>query len=109
MTDVPCMKMTKQRGGYSIAVHKPSEDIIADGMLLHNRADFSCVCDYSAGSELETVVSELIRQIKATNDLTIRHESQFKAAYRRSGNDIPPDAGMRGGLPETDSGEEFEY
>ena len=32
LTDVPCMKMTKQKGGFSIAVHAPGDTDIADGL-----------------------------------------------------------------------------
>ena len=37
LTDVPCMKMTKQKGGYSIAVHAPGATEVADDMLLQGQ------------------------------------------------------------------------
>ena len=100
LTDVPCMKMTRQRGGYSIAVHAPGSTDISDDMLLQDRADFAVLADYSAGSELEQIAGELFRRIRATHDLTQRRERHVRAAYERRGGNVPPVSGMRGGLLE---------
>lgn len=108
LTDVPCMKMTKQRGGYSIAVHAPGNTDISDDMLLQERADFAVVADYRAGAELEQVAGELFRRIRATHDLTQRHDNQLRLAYERRGKDAPPPSGMRGGLTEDFALEELE-
>ena len=59
--------------------------------------------DYSAGSELESVVTDLIRRIRASHDLSVRHARQVRRAYERSGEPAPPDIAMRGGLVEEDS------
>ena len=105
LTDVPCMKMTKQKGGYSIAVHAPGETNVADDLLMQGRADFAMEADYSAGSELEQVVTELIRRIRATHDLSVRHARQVRRAYERLGENMPLDIAMRGGLEEEDGTE----
>ena len=102
LTDVPCMKMTKQKGGYSIAVHPPGKTELADDMLLQGRADFSVEADYSAGSEIEQVVTLLMRRIRASNELTLRHAEQVQRAHRRRGNYVPLDIPMRGGLEEAE-------
>lgn len=98
LTDVPCMKMTRQRGGYSIAVHAPGNTDVSDDMLLQERADFAVEADYRAGAELEQVAVELFRRIRATHDLTRRHEAQMRLAYERRGKAAPPPSDMRGGL-----------
>ena len=108
LTDVPCMKMTKQRGGYSIAVHAPGDTDVSDDMLLQERADFAVEADYRAGAELEQVAGELFRRIRATHDLTQRHDSQLRRAYDRRGKGAPPSSGMRGGLTEDFALEEME-
>ena len=105
LTDVPCMKMTKQKGGYSIAVHAPGETNVADDLLMQGRADFAMEANYSAGSELEQVVTELIRRIRATHDLSVRHARQVRRAYERRGERAPLDIAMRGGLEEEDGTE----
>lgn len=108
LTDVPCMKMTRQRGGYSIAVHAPGNTDISDDMLLQDRADFAVEADYRAGAELEQVASELFRRIRATHDLTQRHDGQLRRAYERRGKSAPLPSGMRGGLTEDFALEELE-
>ena len=98
LTDVPCMKMTKQKGGYSIAVHAPGKTELADDMLLQGRADFSVEADYREGSEIEQVVDLLMRRIRASHDLNLRHAEQVQRAHRRRGKYVPLDIPMRGGL-----------
>ena len=98
LTDVPCMKMTKQKGGYSVAVHKPGETELADDMLLQGRADFSVETDYTPGSELERIVTLLMRRIRASGELSVEHAIQLQRAHGRRGERVPLDIPMRGGL-----------
>ena len=98
LTDVPCMKMTKQKGGYSIAVHAPGATEVADDMLLQGRVDFSVEADYTPDSEIEQVVTMLMRRIRASHELTLRHAEQVQRAHRRRGKYVPLDIPMRGGL-----------
>ena len=100
LTDVPCMKMTKQKGGYSIAVHAPGRTELADDMLLQGRADFSAETDYTAGSELERIVTLLMRRIRASSDLSMEHALQVQQAHSRRGERVPLDIPLRGGLEE---------
>ena len=100
LTDVPCMKMTKQKGGYSIAVHAPGQTETADDMLLQGRVDFALEADYSAGSEMERIVTMLMRRILATHELSAVHASQLRAAHERRGKQTPLNVSLRGGLVE---------
>ena len=103
LTDVPCMKMTKQKGGYSIAVHAPEKTELADDMLLQGRADFSVEADYSAGSEIEQVVTMLLRRIQVSHDVSLRHAEQVQRAHHRRGECVPLNIPMRGGLEDDDA------
>lgn len=100
LTDVPCMKMTKQKGGYSIVVHAPGRTDMADDMLLQGRVDFSLEADYSENSEMEQVVTMLMRRILATHELSLRHAAQLQAAQRRRGASQPLNIPVREGLIE---------
>ena len=71
-------------------------------MLLQGRADFSVEADYSPDSEIEQVVTLLMRRIRASNELTLRHAEQVQRAHRRRGNNVPLDIPMRGGLEPED-------
>jgi len=95
LTDVPCMKMTKQKGGFSIAVHPPGQTELADDMLLQGRADFSSETDYSAGSELEEIVTLLMRRIRAASDASVIHARHVQRAHERRGEHVPLDIPMR--------------
>ena len=99
LTDVPTMKMTRQKGGYSIVVHAPGETDLSDDMLLQNRADFAIEADYSAGSELEDTVRDLIRRIVDSTALSRRHAKQLALAMKRRGP-VEPDVMHRTGLDE---------
>ena len=102
LTDVPCMKMTKQKGGYSIVVHAPEDTDLSDDMLLQGRADFSLEADYSAGGALEAVVSDLMRRMVVTGELSARHTEQMRLAHRRRRDSVPLDIELRGGLEDED-------
>ena len=102
LTDVPCMKMTKQKGGYSIVVHAPGKTDLADDMLLQSRADFSVEANYIEGSEMEKIVTMLMRRILATHELAQAHAAQLERAARRRGHAMPLQIPLRGGINEED-------
>ena len=98
LTDVPCMKMTKQKGGFAVAVHPPGETELADDMLLQGRADFSVETDYTPGSDLERIVTMLMRRIRASADVSMEHALQVQRAHSRRGEHVPLDIPLRGGI-----------
>ena len=54
--------------------------------------------DYREGSEIEDVVTLLMKRIRASHALTLRHAEQVQRAHRRRGKYVPLDIPMRGGL-----------
>ena len=82
-TDVPCMKMTREKGGYSIVVHTPGDTDTADVMLLQGRVDFSFEADYSEGSEMEMTVKMLIRKIALSHEIAQKRLKQLKKAEEK--------------------------
>lgn len=66
-TDIPCMRLVKNFGGHSIAVYNPAQKNARREMatLIHdNRVNYVCPADYSAGSEIDTVVRAIIDKIE---------------------------------------------
>lgn len=63
ITDVPCMKTVKAKGGYSVAVYEESRKYDADELLNQNRITFSAVADYRENSELDKQVKKIIEEI----------------------------------------------
>lgn len=98
-TDVPCMKMTRQKGGYSIVVHAPNQTDDSDDMLLQGRVDFSLEANYCEGGEMEQTVSMLMRRILATHELSQKHAAQMRLAARRR-DAQPLNIAIRGGITE---------
>ena len=82
-TDVPCMKMTREKGGYSIVVHQPGDTKIADDMLMQGRVDFSFEADYSKGGELERTVALLLKKIAVSHEIAQKHFGQLTQAEKR--------------------------
>ena len=70
LTDVPCMKLVKTSGGYSIAVYGPERREKAAELLTHERVDFVFPADYSEGSPLDATVMAMIQKMVLTDALT---------------------------------------
>jgi len=62
-TDVPCMKMTKQKGGTSIAVYEPGRGDVATSLLRQRRTHYALESDYREGSDLWHVVCGILDDI----------------------------------------------
>lgn len=77
-TDVPCMKLTKVNGGKSIAVYPNRRTDQVKELLKDCRVDFIAKADYSAGSELEDIIKEIIVNIVSSEKLIARHSKQIK-------------------------------
>jgi 2-hydroxy-3-keto-5-methylthiopentenyl-1-phosphate phosphatase len=68
-TDVPCMKLVKANGGYSIAVYKEAEKDKVNELLTDNRVNFLAPADYSEKSELENLIRYMICKMSMTDIL----------------------------------------
>ena len=80
LTDVPCMKLVKVNGGYSIAVHKPGQQQKVQPLIRDGRVDIIAEADYSEGSDLETTVKEMIRGMAVNDELRKKSRGQLKEA-----------------------------
>lgn len=76
MTDVPCMKLVKMKGGESIAIYHKGDDSIAKRLLKEKRVGYMCKADYSQNSELENLVKLIIHQMALTSELIETHRYQ---------------------------------
>ncbi len=72
-TDIPCMRLVKSSGGYSIAVYNPLEEQAqrpaAEQLLGENRVDFVTPADYGPGGQLDRIVHTIIDKIAAEVEL----------------------------------------
>ena len=72
-TDIPCMKLVREKGGHSIAVYNPAERENKrenmQALIDDNRVSYVCGADYSAGGGLDTLVKRIIDKIEADDRL----------------------------------------
>lgn len=66
ITDVPCMKLTKQSGGYSVAVYN-DDSTTAERLQRYDRVSCAVKADYREGSALEQTVFAIIDKIAEEN------------------------------------------
>lgn len=66
-TDIPCMRLVKSKGGYSIGVYDPLKDNRTKVYQLFNddRLSFYAPADYSANSEISKFMKQIIDEIAA--------------------------------------------
>ena len=77
LSDVPCMKMMKAYGGYSIAVYH-KRDSKVEALLNRDRVDFIYPADYSDGTGLDMTVKNIIKKMAIADKLTAENSSQKK-------------------------------
>ena len=78
LTDVPCMKLVKMRGGEAVAIYHKDSLNVATRLLKDKRVGYICKADYSSGSELENVIKLIINQMSLKSKLVDLHNEQVQ-------------------------------
>ena len=80
LTDIPSMKMVKDRNGNAIAVYKPKsrQKDKAIKLLKDNRVNFALPADYSEGKEIDIVVKTILNKIATERDLELLKAKEEK-------------------------------
>ena len=81
MTDIPCMKLVKERGGKSIALYPEGHSENVRPLVDDDRINYVCVANYSPDSPLEKIVKLMIEKMAILERLKaqeIEQLSQFK-------------------------------
>lgn len=71
-TDIPCMKLVKEKGGHSIAVYNPDAEDRYKGisaLVDDNRVSYVCAADYADSGEIDTLVKRIIDKVCADHAL----------------------------------------
>ena len=78
ITDVPCMKIIKERGGHAIAIYQDKDSKVAKTLVNDERINFLCRADYSHGSEVEKAVKLILKKISIDSEIddTISEQAQ---------------------------------
>jgi hypothetical protein len=86
-TDIPCMKLVKDKGGYSIAVYdkakKNSKKKATEKLLCDGRVNFISEANYLEGSALDVIVKAVIDDMASEINLLSLVEKPRSAATRR--------------------------
>ena len=85
MTDIPSMKLVKDRGGNAIAVYKPksAHKEKAIKLLKDDRVNFALPADYSDGTAIDTVVKTILDKLATERNLDVlkkKEEEKKKCA-----------------------------
>ncbi len=80
LTDIPSMKMVKDRKGTPIAVYKPKshKKRKATQMLKDNRVDFALPADYREGKGIDIAVKAVLYRIAVLRDLEQLQKAEYK-------------------------------
>lgn len=87
LTDIPCMKMVKEKGGKSIAVYAAGKSETVKPLVDDDRINYVCAADYSKDSTLEKIVKLMIENMTVLDRLKNKEEQQL-SQYRRAYEDI---------------------
>ena len=82
-TDIPCMKMVKQNGGYSIAVFRPNDEEkknTAEKLILDGRVNFVCKADYTKNEEVHKVVTTILDKMKSDYEFDLLLKQHYDNA-----------------------------
>ena len=79
ITDVPCMRLVKDKNGKSIAVYpRGKKEKVAD-LLRHKRVNYIALADYSENSELENIVKLQMEYIALLSKMEEKEKKQLKS------------------------------
>ena len=83
-TDIPCMKLVNVNGGHSIGVYNP-EDVETGKDKVHqmmrdNRIKYYAAADYRKGSELDTLLKNIIERTAMNEKLEQKHFADLAEA-----------------------------
>ena len=83
MTDIPCMKLVKERGGKSIALYAPGNSETVKPLVEDERINYVCVADYSVNSALENIVKLMIENMAILEKLKAKEILQL-SRYKKN-------------------------
>ena len=69
LTDVPCMKITKEGGGVSIAVYTDKTKEVAKSLQDDGRINYMARADYQEGSKIDELVKKTLDAMAINNEL----------------------------------------
>lgn len=84
LTDIPCMKLIREKGGKAIALYPSGCKDRVSQLVTDNRINYVCVADYSQSSTLEKIVKLMIENMALFGSLKEREEKQLAQFIKQS-------------------------
>lgn len=81
-TDIPCMKLVKQNGGYSIAVYTGKKKNVAEKLIVDGRVNFVSKADYTENKDVYKIVKVILEKIKKDYDFDEMLKAHKRSASR---------------------------
>lgn len=81
-TDIPCMKIVKEYGGYSIGVYDSSKRTVKE-LMYYDRVTHYCKADYSENSELFNLISKIIQKVSFDSPLREQSRKMYKESEKQ--------------------------
>ena len=85
LTDIPCMKLVKERGGKSIAVYPADNREHVKPLVEDERINYVCGADYSPDSPLEKIVKLIIEKMAILEKLNKQEREQLSQYMQGDG------------------------
>ena len=85
MTDIPCMKVVKSRGGKAIAIYQPGQKEKVQNLVRDNRINYVCPGDYRENSRVEKIVKLILDHMAATHKVKVTEEkiiNEYKSSMK---------------------------
>lgn len=76
-TDIPSMRMTKENGGYAIAVYQNNDKKIVNDLLIENRINFYAKANYQENSEIDILIKNILNEISIKCELKKINKKQL--------------------------------
>lgn len=70
-TDIPCMKLTKDKGGVSIAVYTDKSYHIANKIFNDGRTNYIAFSDYNENSKIDIIIKKELKKMSINNSVKI--------------------------------------
>ena len=77
LTDIPCMRVIKDKGGKAIALYPAGRKDKLAQLVQDKRINYACVADYSSGSTLERIVKLMLDTMTTVENLKEREAKQI--------------------------------
>ncbi len=84
LTDIPCMKLVKERGGKSIALYPKDNREHVKPLVEDARINYVCEADYTSDSPLEKIVKLMIEKMAILEKLKKQEREQL-SQYKQGG------------------------